>query len=130
MSIRSQKTLIEWLDERCPPFLTLALARCRNGKWISPSDIAKATGISPRTMWRIFNEVSWEKHSLDRISKILQAARIDIFHMGHQREYMVKTLDSVAPYNHIPRAYRKKFMRRMGHMARLVTEKREGETAL
>jgi hypothetical protein len=122
MEKSEHKTLIQWLDERCPPFLALALARkgtsMGNMQWITPYEIAAMTGISSRTIWRVFGEVSWEKHNIFQISKILEACRIDVFHMGRQREYMAETLRSENPYNHIPKRYRKQFMRRMANMAR------------
>lgn len=120
------KTLVDWLDERCPPFLAIALARTgRNGDWIRLSDIAKKSGISSRTMWRVFGEVSWGKHTIFQISAILEACRIDIFHMGRQHEYMAETLRSKKPYNHIPARYRKKFLRRMAKLAGNMAERKK-----
>lgn len=114
----TSKTLVEWLDERCPPFLAVALARTgRNGDWIRLAEIAKTAGISERTAWRIFSEPSWAKN-MKHASAFLAACRIDPFHMHRQRQYMVETLGSERPYNHIPTRLRKKFMRRMAELSR------------
>lgn len=113
------ETLVEWLDSRCPPFMAVALARTgRNGDWIKLADIAKVAGISERTAWRIFSNPSWAGN-MKHASAFLAACRVDVFHMGRQREYMAETLQSKRPYNHIPVRYRKKFMRRMAELARL-----------
>lgn len=128
----SNKTLLQTLDKRCPPFLAIALARRKgrsaaNMEWITPYEIASKTGISPRTIWRVFGSVSWEKHGIFEVSKILEACGIDVFHMGRHREYMARTLRSKKPYNHIPKRYRKQFMRRMGNMSRLRMLKKQAE---
>jgi len=91
------------LFDQCPPFLIPALARKADSKLrgMSIADIAKAAGISRRSLTRLFAKLDWRGVKVYTACRVLAACNIDPLRMSDAKEYIRDTSSSRTPFRHL-----------------------------
>lgn len=67
---KRQTTILEWLDENCPPFAVYFFARA-NGNWAGPRLIALRSGLTYRTVKRVGSMIAWAGVDTDVMSAFI-----------------------------------------------------------
>lgn len=107
-------TILERLD-RVPPCLCRLVARKNRIVALNTREIAKRSGLNPRTVSEISRCVSWDGWSITTIDRFSRACGVDLWYQCAVRKY-VKRMSGV----HIMRANReqKRMLLRLFALAR------------
>lgn len=112
-------SLTKFLDQ-CPPFLVVALARkpgTKRKRGMSLRDISKHSGVSQRTLQRLFARDTWAGTQVGDADAILTACKINIFRMGNARAYLKEAMLADKPFGSLPPTSRQELINRMARWA-------------
>lgn len=124
--IRPQ-TILELVNQ-CPPFLLPALAR-RDGalhKGMSRVELSAKAGVPMRTLERIISGDTWDRVDVRTISRLFEAANVDVMRMSRYREYIKQTNSARVPFRHLKHQPRQRavLFARMARFAQKLAAKK------